>query len=358
IVYNQQLCSLNVSLSPFDLIGVRWNSPNGKIAKVRIKNSEEFGYSNGKLDRQVREFGDRIHAARLGIEWKKLENPNFEQTTNTVTDVPNWQVMGNFALQGTRDVAIFREGKSSLKLVGDDSLQQNPGAFLSAPFAPPETGRIFVSFDIGVPDNELTCPLNVVLVAQNQGRPVFRRFACNSVVTPLLDTIPPQKGVRWARIVAPFESLPLCSYEQFRIGFEPVSSGTFWIDNVVLHHVAFSKEETHELLRILNAASVRLTTNRFSDLMEILDGYWAKFLQRNVPLPSTILNSPCNIAATSAPKTGMAFSSQTASKSTNLTTRMTNPNTTGTNSSETNPVVAPTESPGTWTRVKNWFWKP
>ena len=102
---------------------------------------------------------------------------------------------------------------------------------------------------------------------------------------PRLANVEPKNGVRWHPVMVPFR-LPLDSLEEVRIGVQYSGIGTVWIDDITLRHVSFSQNEIVELHKKLIVADERSSSGRVSELISLLEGYWAQFVFAHVPAPT------------------------------------------------------------------------
>jgi hypothetical protein len=170
------------------------------------------------------------------------------------------------------------------------------GTFLSQPFTIPATGRLGVSMYVGVPADFKSLPMSVVLSVTHQGKPYWRSVSVEENLTPLLANVEPTNGVRWHRLVVPFDRLPLEALAEVRIGIQYAGSGTVWLDNVTVYQVLFSANEMAELQKMLVVADRFCASGRVSELTSQLEGYWAQFLFQHVPatipLPAVALPTP------------------------------------------------------------------
>ena len=61
--------------------------------------------------------------------------------------------------------------------------------------------------------------------------------------------------------------------------------GEVWVDDVQVFCLAFSRAEMVELSKIITLADVKLQNGQIGDCLRLLEGYWPRFLEENVPLP-------------------------------------------------------------------------
>jgi len=267
-----------VSLLPYDLLAIQINDAKAKIESVSVHLPPSLYGSNGTLKQKVEELKQRFHTARGGVLWEGLINADFELPANGTGEITGWQCFGE-SLTAMLDQTAKHKGQNSVRLTNGSA---ESGMFLSQPVAVPKTGRLDVSMVVGVPANSPSLPMSVVLSAKYQHQPFYRSLPVGETLMPLLANVEPRNGVRWHRLIAPFR-LPLESLEEVRIGVQYSDNGTVWLDDITLHHVSFSADEMVELQKMLIAAEQRCDSGRFSDLMSLLEGYWAQFLFQYVP---------------------------------------------------------------------------
>ena len=268
------------SLLPYDLLAIQINDTNAKIESVSVHLPPSLCGIDGKLRQKVEDLQQRVHTAQSGILWNELVNADFELPADMTGKITGWQCFGG-SLTAIPDHTAACKGQSSVRLT-NGSIE--PGTFLSQPFAIPATGRLDVSMFVGISTDSQSLPMSVVLSAKHREQPFFRSVPVEETLMPLLANVEPRNGVRWHRVAVPFR-LPLESLEEIRIGIQYSGSGTVWLDDITLHHVSFSANETVELQKIQIAAEQRCAAGRVSELISLLEGYWAQFLFQHVPAP-------------------------------------------------------------------------
>ena len=65
-----------------------------------------------------------------------------------------------------------------------------------------------------------------------------------------------------------------------------MGAGEVWVDDVQVFSLAFSKPEMVELSKLITLADVKLQNGQIGDCLHLLEGYWPRFLEENVPLPA------------------------------------------------------------------------
>ena len=92
--------------------------------------------------------------------------------------------------------------------------------------------------------------------------------------------------------------MPLEGLTSLHVRFDLMGPGEAWIDNVQLYHLLFSRAEMVELSKLITLADVKLQSRQIGDCLQLLDGYWPRFLEANVALPPP---SPADTAAKDRP---------------------------------------------------------
>ena len=80
-----------------------------------------------------------------------------------------------------------------------------------------------------------------------------------------------------------FDDLPLDGLSQMRVRIDLMGAGAVWADDVQLFDLAFSESELRALYKLITLAAMSGKSEQIGDCMNILDGYWPRFLRQNVP---------------------------------------------------------------------------
>lgn len=341
-----------IVLQPFDFVAVIFNDPKAVISEVNVLRPPSICGQNGLLKRKVEQLSQQIHTAHSGVLWEKLGNPNFETISSESGEITGWKHLGSPLLTAQLDSEKKNSGQYSLKLTGISGIENETGMILSEPFEAPATGQLFISMYAGINENvtekQGSLPLDVILSAQiqNEREPLFLSYRVEPVFLPLLVKSPPQHGVRWYRVIVPFTQLPAAGLNDFRIGFRLFGTGTVWIDDVTLYRMTFTSNEIKALQQIALVANSRCSSDRISDLLTILEGYWVQYLFRHVPVPAIPLPTT-TVPATQNP---LKPSAVTAKENTPYSSQI----------SVTPPDSTPPkkeEQQSIFNRVKSWFSK-
>ncbi|MDR0870068.1 MAG: hypothetical protein LBN39_04675, partial [Planctomycetaceae bacterium] len=263
-----------VSLLPYDFLAVAVDAPNAAVQSVTVHNPAGICKPGGVLEQKVEQLRQRVHSAQTGVPWNKLENPDFETPADTDT-VPGWSSATPNAAR--LDTIVKRTGSASLKLSVPTAAEP---VFVHSPFFEmPPTGRLYLSMYLGIPGGTTALPLEVIAM-ESGDNPQFTAVPLEPQIKPYLNQ--PAGELRWYRVFAAFDSLP--AFKEAAVGLRLLNEGTVYIDDVSLYQFMVNSNELKELQRLLLTADERQRTERVSDLLLILDGYWAQFLYRYVPV--------------------------------------------------------------------------
>ena len=280
------------SLQPYDLLAIQINDTHAKIESVSVHCPPSLCGADGVLKQKVEELAQRIHTVRNGAVSEKLVNGDFELPVDATDGIVGWQCFGK-SLTAQQDHVVVCKGQNSVKLTNSSA---EAGMFLCQPLSIPATNRLGVSMFVGVSVDCQSLPMSVVLTARHRGEPFYRSVPVGETLMSYLENVEPKNGVRWYRLLVPFERerLPLEPLEEIRIGIQYSGVGTVWLDDITLHQVLFSANEIVELQKMLAVADQRCSSGRFSHLIALLEDYWAQFLFQHVPtsIPQPVHSTP------------------------------------------------------------------
>src|SRR5262249_54986964 len=80
-------------------------------------------------------------------------------------------------------------------------------------------------------------------------------------------------------------NLPISGLTDLRIGFDLMSDGEVWIDDVRVFDLWLQEAEHDELKKSVPAARLQADSGRLNECRLFVEGYWPSFLRRNVALP-------------------------------------------------------------------------
>ena len=283
------------SLLPYDFLAIRIGDTHAKIESVTVYCPPSLCGTEGAFKHKVDELKRRVNAARSGVRFDGLVNADFESPLDATCGIAGWQCYGKSLTAQQEQISVEQH---CVKLMNGS---EGAGTFLShQPLTIPATGRLGVSMNVGVPADFKSFPMSVVLSATHHGKPYWRSVSVEERLTPLLANVEPKNGVRWHRLVVPFDRLPLEALTEVRIGVQYSGSGVVWLDDITLYQVLFSANEMMELQKMLVVADRFCTSGRVSDLTSQLEGYWAQFLFQHVPVAipqPTVASSKPSVAS-------------------------------------------------------------
>jgi hypothetical protein len=265
--------SWSVELAPYDLVAVRFASPDVRLHTLQSTWPEEV---HAALQTRISELGERAAALRNPPLLAVLENPGFEEPA-AGDQVPGWIATAPEGTAVRVDGGQAHGGKQSLHLES-----RGPAASLaSQPFAAPATGRLWLWLWLRTADEARQPPLELVLEGKFKKQD-FRRLA--QVGRPAgTATAPPPIPEKWKAFVFPVNDLPLEGLSPLRVRFNLLGAGEVWVDDLQLCDLKFQREELNEILRLISPADVELQHGQVADCLRVLDSYWARFLVEHVP---------------------------------------------------------------------------
>ena len=290
-----------VALEPFDLVGGELPNAKAGVADYRATFPAAAAES---LRERVREVRLRANALRSPPPKSVLTNPSFEREITSDT-IPGWVFAHGTGITVGVDPAQGCRSDRSLHLISRGGQNGGPAPVVwvrSDPFEAPSTGRLSVVAWMKLADPSKQPKLRLAIEGKLDGRVYYRRANVGAsedghAVKPLT--------TEWASYRFPLADLPLAGLTDLRVGFDLMSEGEIWIDEVQVFDLWFEESERDELLKNIAASDVQLSSGQLADCQRFLDGYWPSFLRQNVtlaePRPATAtVTSPANDAATAS----------------------------------------------------------
>lgn len=304
-----------VALEPYDLIGARLSSPEVIFSEPKMTLPDGVQTA---LTSRIRELGVRAAALRTPPPLEVLANPGFEQGADDAGRIPGWIVSAGEGAAARLEPTPGSDnpqkpgGHRSIRLHSDGPTV----SLTSEPFASPGTGRLSMFVWLRVPNVARQPMLQLSLVGK-MGSQEFSRLATlgrsgEDPASPATVAL----GQQWSPFVFQVDDLPLEGLSDLRIGFQLIGPGEAWIDDVQLHHLEFKENELKQLSHMIYLAGVKLQTNQVGECIRLLEGYWPRFLEQNVPMPS--------LASRPAPEPKPASQNESADRTPGLMERMRN----------------------------------
>ncbi|MDX1948112.1 MAG: family 10 glycosylhydrolase [Pirellulaceae bacterium] len=289
-----------VTLEPFDLVGGELPSARATVSDYRATFPEAAADS---LRERVREVRLRANALRSPPPKNVLANPSFE-TPAEGDVIPGWVQARGAGITADISATQGYESDRSLHLASVAPAGGGPAPVVwirSDPFEAPTTGRLSVVAWMKVADASKQPKLRLAIEGKLDGRVYYRRANVGASedghpVKPLT--------TEWASYRFPLADLPLTGLTDLRVGFDLMSAGEVWIDDVQVFDLWFEESERDELLKNIAASDVQLSSGQLADCQRFLEGYWPSFLRQNVnfaePRPAAASAGPLAVPATPA----------------------------------------------------------
>jgi hypothetical protein len=191
-----------------------------------------------------------------------------------------------------------QDGKTCLHIRGTG---QNE-AVESDAFAAPATGQLAMTIFVRGQNMAPQSEVHLIVESATPGVPYY-----SSASVRTADIQRPDNG--WGRPLAIFPpDVPSNGRSQLRIRLEVTGGGEVWFDNVKLYDLLFplkfyprSQAEISQLLILIHAAKKAQEEGRPSDCLQLLDGYWPRFLMAYTPPVSPVVATQPARAAATAP---------------------------------------------------------
>jgi hypothetical protein len=267
-------------LEPYDLVAVSLAGPAVGLSRPAVRPMPEV---EEDLTRRIRALGSRAALLRNMPPLDVLRNPGFELSAGASGQLPGWTVFKQPGVTMELDSAQHHDGKQSIRLVSSGP----PGRLASELFSPPSTGRLALSVWMRLANPKRQPPLRVAVKGRCEGADCYR-FAVLGAAANGNGPVEPITA-EWAQYVFTFNDLPLQGLGPLVLWFDLLGPGEVWIDDVQVFGLNFTQDERFELSKLIALADVKLQNGRISDCLHLLEGYWPRFLEANVPLsPGTI----------------------------------------------------------------------
>jgi len=253
-----------VELEPYDLVAVRFSSP-----RVTLSRPEVFCPPQVQAELQAR-IDDLIDRAATVTEFppllQVLDNPDFEHPAAPDGEILGWSTAIEPGSTIALDDTHAQRGGRSARIVSDG----DTASLISEAFDPPTTGRLTMAVWLRAAEGSPPTTFRYRLEGQWRGKP-FLRWQTRRVVP------------EWKLFRVEATDLPLEGLSRLRVRFDLVGPGEIWVDNVQLSALAFNEIEKNALLKLIAPADLKLQRGQVGDCIQLLEGYWPRFLTANVP---------------------------------------------------------------------------
>jgi hypothetical protein len=267
----------SASLEPYDLWAAEVLGGEVAVTGWSVQLPSEVGPSLGQ---QVRELTRRAHQLKAQPRLLTLANAHFDQAAADGTP-RDWQTARGPGLSATLEPRGGVSTASCLRLVRHGG--QLPLWVRSSPIPAPATGRLQMAAALRIPEAQPQPQLRLAIEGRWQGQVYYRRINVGRPERPE-DPTPPELTTQWARFAISVPDLPLSGLSDLRVGFDLMSDGEVWIDDVQVFDLWLEEREYSELLKSASAARLQVETGRFHECRMFLESYWPALLRRHVPL--------------------------------------------------------------------------
>jgi hypothetical protein len=283
---NESGASWTIEMEPFDLVGGELSGGRAKVNSWAVTLPPPAAQALVELSRDIanRTFYLRDHPHPL-----EVVNPSFEIGGADGT-ASGWISACDRGMTGARDRGMVVEvdrvqgsnSASSLHLASRGA--SGPVWIRSSPLATPTTGRIRMAARVRISDPSKQPQLRLAIEGKLEGQVYYRRVNVGSQEREGDDPAPPL-GIQWATYSISRVDLPVSGLTDLRVGFDLMSEGEVWIDEVQVQDLWLQDEEYNELFKSAPTANLQAQSGRLNECRLFVEGYWPSFLRRHVQLP-------------------------------------------------------------------------
>jgi hypothetical protein len=267
-----------VALEAYDLAAVQLSEADVACSNPRVKWPEAV---ERELGLEVRRLGARAAALRNPAPLSAPANADFESGAPGAAAIPDWAATAQEGVHIQLDKDQKHDGRQSVKIASRGPI----ACLVSRPFAAPPTGRLSVCVWLRIADPARQPPLRLALALEGKipGRNSYRFAPVGLAPGPDQPSVP--LTAEWGQYIFQVDDLPLEGLTSLCVRFDLMGAGEVWVDDVQAFSLAFNKVEMVELSKLITQADVKLQNGRIGDCLRLLEGYWPRFLEENVPLP-------------------------------------------------------------------------
>lgn len=293
--------SWTINLEPYDLVGAVFSAPGVKFSQPRVSVDSKL---LARLERRIQDLSGRIAALQNPSPLKVPANGSFEAAGRGT--VPGWETdrPANPLLKLARTAPAGRAtidgkqahgGQQSAHLEGGNAL----ATLTSQPFSAPKTGWLSVSLWMHAGEGNQRMRVAVALDGLKAGEPYHRQAEIAGRAIPATD---------WKRFDIEFPDLPPEELSPLKLRIA-CTGGDVWVDDVELFDL--EKLDAGRRLTLvwltIERAGAKFDEHQYADCLRLLDGYWSRYLARNVPAArQPVATHPRRRASTPPPvKTGI-----------------------------------------------------
>jgi len=293
-----------VRLNPYDLVAASFTSAAVNIQNVRVRYDQKILED---LRREIYAMNYRISGLNKPKPINVVRNASFEFPLEQQLP-PGWIHNRKHQENVQLDRTVVLDGRQSLHLKRT-AANTDVVWVRSKPFAPPKTGRIAISAWLKVKDEKKQPALRLAIEGRQFGKVYYRPKTIGKNEPGNQGPVKPIRE-KWTEFLLLIDDLPARGLTELRVGFDLMSEGEVWIDNIKVYDLWFQESEKRELLKHVALAYTKRNELKVADCEHFLTSYWAKFLTRHVPMnQARVANLPAK-ATTPAAATAEAKPTQ------------------------------------------------
>jgi hypothetical protein len=256
-----------VSLEPYGIFGAAFTAPGVKLSHPQVSLDDRVG---SQLKDAIEDLFERAAVLKEPPLLDVLQNPGFERASPK--GIAGWEA-------SPRDIELDarqpHSGKYALKLSSDGE----PATVLSASFPAPRTGFLSVFVWLRKADAAKQPALWLSL----EGRLGEQNYIRKAPVGQGPDARP--LSGEWARIQFVFPELPTAGMSPLRLRFHLERAGEVWIDDIEMFDLEkLDHRQSLALAMSIGLARLKLDKRQYADCLQLLEGYWPRYLTSNVQL--------------------------------------------------------------------------
>lgn len=273
-----------VQLEPYDLVGGELSSGKVKVGGYSVKVPPDAA---AHLLEQIGDVKRRAHYLHEHERQVPLANSDFHEVADDGGPA-RWLYTRDAGMVVEVDRQQGSAVPGSLHLVNG-----NPNAPLwvrSSALAVPATGRLQMTARVRTVRGKQP-QLRLAIEGRLQGQVYYQRAnygAAERVGEPPLAPL----GEDWTTCSVMRVNLPTSGLAELRVGFDLMSEGEVWIDDVEVSDLWLQDSEYKGLLLSTPAAKLQADAGRLNECRLFVEGYWPSFLRRHVQLAEAETSQP------------------------------------------------------------------
>lgn len=249
----------------------------GEAPAWRAEPAEDAEFMN-RLAKRVQSLATRVAMLTEPRRYPGLRNGDFSEQPPMGKGIPGW--MHSQHPPGSVTKTSPSNGDHSAVIMRNRAGEDARAWLVSAPIAPPATGRLAVSLQARcLVETPSTTPpeLRLAIEGRDGGRPIRHRM-----VLRLRADGDWQEAPLWLEV----EEIGGSEIEDLRLTIDWLSDGEVMIDEVRLYDFFLTPAERSELQSRAFLAVQRMRKGDLSAAARLFDSHWAQYLMRLPPVPT------------------------------------------------------------------------